>query len=168
MTLTAKDVFVEAAGRGSDASGSEKEREDLLKIVQVFGKEMIERIEDGDAPGIFATARVFRAGRSLGVGVVLTLGDRAVVGWMKGFLKRPTTEVVPFASIESVDLRKKQVSGWAQPVPCVFVAAEEDWELMCSPDVPQEAPLYQLLCASLDGRLSSEQWPSDGSLPVVR
>jgi hypothetical protein len=168
VTLTAKDVFVEAAARGSDASGSEKERADLLKIVQVFGKELVERIEDGDEPGILVTARVFRAGRSVGVGPVLTLGNRMVVGWMKGILKRPTSEVVPFSSIASADLRKKQVSGWAQPVPCVFVAAEEDWELMCSPDVPSEAPLYELLCASLDGRLTPEQWPADGSAPAVR
>lgn len=159
--LMAQDVLVEAAARGADAAGSDQERADLLKILPAFKDSLLEEVRDGDFPGILAGAYVFRAGKRLGAGLVLTLQGRAVICWMKGLLKRPTAEVVPLASISSVELGHKRVTGKAKPAPTILVEATERWELLCSPDVPAEAPLYGLLVGLLDGSVNPEQWPLD-------
>jgi hypothetical protein len=157
--LTAQDVLVEAAVRGADAAGSDQERADLLKIMPAFKDSLLGEVRDGDFPGLLAAVYVVRAGKKLGAGLVLALQGRAVICWMKGFLKRPTAEVVPLASISSVELGRRRVPGNAKPVPAIFVEAVESWELICSPDVPAEAPLYGLLVGLLDGSVNPEQWP---------
>lgn len=151
--------------RGAEAARSDQERADLLKILRVFKDSLLVEIRDGDFPGILAGTYVFRGGKRLGVGVVLTLQGRAVISWMKGFLKRPMTEVVPLASIDSVELGQKRVTGKAEPAPTIFLEATESWELICSPDVPAEAPLYGLLLGLLDGSVNPEQLPVDAPEP---
>lgn len=37
------------------------------------------------------------------------------------------------------------------------VTAAEQWELLCSPDVPKDAPLYGMLAGLLDGSLTPDQ-----------
>lgn len=149
---------MEAAARGADAANSDQERADLLKILPAFKDSLLEEVRDGDFPGILAGTYVFRAGKKLGAGMVLTLQGRAVICWMKGFLKRPIAEVVPLTSISSVELGHRRVTGKAKPAPAIFIKAAESWELLCSPDVPAEAPLYGLLVGLLDGSVNPEQW----------
>ena len=159
-TLTARDVLVEAGVRGADAAGSDQERADLLKILPAFKDSLLEEIRDGDFPGILAKTYVFREGRKLGGGMVLTLQERAVICWMKR-LKRPAAEVVPLASISSVELGHRRVTGKAKPAEAIVVEAAERWELLFSPDVPAEAPLYGLLMGLLDGSVNPKHWPVD-------
>lgn len=148
---------MEAAARGAEAANSDQERADLLKILPAFKDSLLEEVHDGDFPGILAGVYVVRAGKKLGAGLVLALQERAVICWMKGFLKRPTAEVVTLASISSVELGHRRVPGKAKPVPAIFVEAAENWELLFSPDVPTEAPLYGLLVRLLDGSINPEQ-----------
>lgn len=157
--LSAEDVLVEAGARGAGAAGSDKEREDLLRLIRVFKDSLLAEIRDDDFPGILAGTYVFRAGKQLGIGLILTLQGRAVICWMKGFLKRPVAEVVPLASIGSVELGHRRVTGKAKPVPAIFLEAAESWELLCSPDVPDEAPLYGMVLGLLDGSINPERIP---------
>ena len=151
----------DGGGTGIAASESPVEREDILKILQVFKANLLAEIRAGDVAGILAPTYLYRDGKRLGGGLVLTLGDRAVIGWMRGIFKRPTTEIVPLTAIDAVQRATKVVGGKAEPMPAILVTAGDDWEMLQSPDVPAQAPLYELLSRLLDGSLHADELPID-------
>lgn len=158
--MTGQDVLVTAAERGVGASESEVEGSDILKVLRVFKGELLGEVREGDVAGVLAPAYLFRGGKHLGGGLALALQDRVVFGWLRGILKRPTIAVVPLASISSVESTTKAVGGHAPPMPTIAVSAGEDWELVQSPDVPAEAPLYDILHRLLDGNLRADELPA--------
>jgi hypothetical protein len=162
--MAAQEVLVDAAERGFAASGSEKERKDLIKTLPVFKTALLAQIRDDDVAGVMALSYTLRDGKDLGGGVVLTLGDRALIGWMKGLLKKPVVEAVLFSSITSVEQGVRPPGGRIRSEhPILMVEAESRWEILYSPDVPAEAPLYGLLADLLAGRQKADQLPPLGS-----
>lgn len=108
-----------------------------------------------------ALSYALRDGKDLGGGVVLTLGDRVLIGWMKGLLRKPVVEAVPFSSIEQ---GVRPPGGRIRSEhPIITVEAESRWEILYSPDVPADAPLYGLLADLLAGRQKADQLPRLGS-----
>jgi hypothetical protein len=156
--MTARqDVLRISAERGMGASRSEAEVKDLVKVVQVFRNELQECIGSDDVPGVLVTAGIMRAGRYLGGGMVLALGDRMVIGWLKGLLKRTTLAVIPYSAIRSVEEAAKVPGQLIKSQHALVVEADETWELFYSPDVPAGAPLYGILRGLLEGRLTTAQ-----------
>jgi len=158
--MTAEDVLATTAEHGVAASGLALENNDVLMLLRIFNKDLLAEIRDDDAPGVMAPTYLFRSGKRLGGGVAAVVGDRALFGWMKGLLKKPTIAVVPLSSITSAKRDVKVVGGHAKPTPVIIVSADEDWELLPSPDVPAEAPLYTILTDLLTGAEIVDEFPA--------
>lgn len=162
--MAAQEVLVDAAERGFAASGSEKEGKDLIKALPIFKTALLAQVRDDDVAGVMALSYTLRDGKDLGGGVVLTLGDRALIGWMKGLLKKPLVEAVLLSSIASVEQGVRSPGGRIRSEhPIITVEAESRWEILYSPDVPADAPLYGLLADLLAGRQKADQLPPLGS-----
>jgi|SRR6188472_658293 len=162
--MAAEEVLLDAAERGYVASGSDKEGKDLIRVLPVYKTALLSRIVDDDVAGVLALSYAFRDGKDLGGGVILTLGDRALIGWMKGLLKKPVVEAVPLSSISSVEQGVRRPGGRIRSEhPIITVEAESKWEILYSPDVPPDAPLYSLLTDLLAGRVKADQLPPPGS-----
>ncbi len=158
--MAADEVLIDAVERGYLASGSEKERQDILKVLSVFKDALLREIRADDMAGVMALCYTLRDGKDLGSGVILTLADRALFAWMKGLLKKPVVEAVPFSSIAGVERGVRAPSGRIRSEhPTITVKAASDWEILCSPDVPDDAPLYGLLVDLLGGRVKVDQLP---------
>lgn len=158
--MAAEDVLITAAERGLFASRSTEAGNNVLGVLKVFNVDLLAQIRDDDVPGIMVPTAMYRGGKWLRGGVVLALQDRALVGWMRGILKKPTVVVLPYASFSSVRRDSKVVSGSAQPMPAIVVTAEEQWEFLCAPEVPEDAPLYDLLTRILAGELAVTDFPA--------
>lgn len=158
---------MDAAERGATASRSDAETKDLLKIVKVFKDALLAKMAEDDVAGIMTSTYVFRDGKPLGAGVVLTLSDRALFGWMKGIFKKPVIETVPLSSITAV---KRGVKASTPRMPkatsALFVKAGQEWEFLCSPYVAADAPLYGMLADLLSGTLKPDQLPSGAPEPA--
>ncbi len=131
--MTVQDILANAAERAADASKSDVERRDILNMVKVFAKTLSAHIRDHDVAGVLVPTYIFRGARPLGAGVVLTLGDRVLMGWMKGLLKKPVVETVPLASITKVEGGTKGPGGrLSKETRVLIITAAEQWELLCS------------------------------------
>jgi hypothetical protein len=162
--MAAEEVLLDAAERGYAASGSDKEGKDLVKVLPVYKTPLLAQILDDDVAGVLALSYTFRDGKDLGGGVILTLGDRALIGWMKGLLKKPVVEAVPLSSIASVKRGVRPPGGRIRSEhPIITIEAESKWEILYSPDVPPDAPLYGLLVSLLTGEVVADQLPPLGS-----
>jgi hypothetical protein len=162
--MGAEEVLLDAAERGYAASGSDKEGKDLFGVLPVYKAALLSQILDDDVAGVLALSYTLRDGKDLGGGVVLALGDRALVGWMKGLLKKPVVEAVPLSSIASVEQGVRPPGGRIRSEhPIISVEAESRWEILYSPDVSPDARLYGLLADLLAGRVKADQLPPLGS-----
>lgn len=159
--MSAQDVLIDSADRGAIASESDVERKDLLQLLRVFKDALLVNIRDGDVPGLLAGTPIFRNGKDLRIGVVLALEDRVLLGWMKGILKKPVIEAIPLSSITSVEhsARPPQANRYQKVTSSLLIKAADDWELLCSPDVSDRAPLYRILVELLSGELKLDQLP---------
>lgn len=157
--MAADQVLIDAVERGYLASGSDKEKQDILNVLRVFKDALLREIRVDDTAGVMALSYTFRDGKDLGSGVVLTLGDRVLFGWMKGLLKKPVVEAVPLSSIAGVERGVKPASRRLRENRTITVKAASEWEMLCSPDVPDDAPLYGLLTDLLSGRVGVDQLP---------
>jgi hypothetical protein len=158
--LTAEDILTDAATRGINAGRSRGFQNDVMMGLKLFGKSLSTNMAQDDVAGVMVTAGVIRGGKMLGSGVVLTLQDRALVGWMQGILKKPFIASIPLSSITSVERTLKPAGGrMARATPSLVVQADEPWELLCSSEVSSEAPLYDMLAGLLDGSLDPKELP---------
>lgn len=161
--MDAQDVLVESAEIGSIASESEVEKKDLLALFKVFAAALLPYLKDDDVPGLLIGTSLFRNGKDLRSAVVLALGDRVLLGWMKGILKKPVVEVVPLSSIMSAErVTPPQAGSFPKVRSSVVIAAEDRWEILCSPDVADEAPMYRILVELLTGELTADRLPALG------
>jgi hypothetical protein len=158
--LTAEDILTDAATRGINAGRSRGFQNDVMMGLRAFGKSLAANMAQDDVAGVMVTAGVIRGGKMLGSGVVLTLQDRVLVGWMQGMLKKPFIATIPLSSISSVERKVKPAGGrMARATPALAVQAADAWELLCSSEVPQDAPLYGMLAGLLGGSLDPKDLP---------
>jgi hypothetical protein len=158
--MAAEEVLIDTVERGYLASGSDKEKKDMLSALRVYKDALLSQIRDDDTAGVMAISYTFRDGKDLGGGLVMALGDRVLFSWMKGLLKKPVVEAVPFSSITSAEHGMRPPRGRIRSEhPTVTVKAVNEWEILCSPDVPAGAPLYGLLADLLGGRVKADRLP---------
>ncbi|HET8861635.1 MAG TPA: hypothetical protein VFM94_00100 [Solirubrobacterales bacterium] len=157
--MAADEVLIDAVERGYLASGSEREREDLFRVLSVFKDALLREIHADDTAGVMALSYTIRDGKNLGAGVILTLDDRVLFGWMKGLLKKPVIEAIPLSSITGVEQGVRPASGRLRENRTITIRAASEWEMICSPDVPDGAPLYGLLTDLLSGKVKADQLP---------
>ncbi|HEY6729724.1 MAG TPA: hypothetical protein VI039_01730 [Solirubrobacterales bacterium] len=152
--MSAEDVLVNAAERGWVAVDSEMEKSAIMDMVKVFKGALLKEIRDDDVAGALAAVLVIRDGDVLGTGVVVVLADRALIGWMKGLLKKPVVEAVPLATITEVTRGVKEPTRRiCNPNRAIFVRAAQDWELLCArTDIPDQ-PVYDLVAGLLGGTI---------------
>jgi hypothetical protein len=132
----------------------------MLNVLRAYKSALLPQIRADDTAGVMALSYTFRDGKDLGGGVVLTLGDRALFAWMKGLLKKVVVEAVPLSSITEVEQGVRAPSGRIRSEhPTITVKAASEWEILYSPDVPADAPLYGVLADLLAGRVKADQLP---------
>ena len=158
--MAADEVLIDAVERGYLASKSEKERNDMLNVLRAYKGALLPQIRPDDTAGVMALSYTFRDGKDLGGGVVLSLDDRVLFAWMKGLLKKVVVEAVPYSTIAEVKQGIRPPTGRIRSEhPTITVKANSEWEILCSPDVPSDAPLYGLLADLLAGRMKTNQLP---------
>lgn len=159
--VSATDVLLDAAELGAVASESNRESRDLLKLLKVFKDVLLANIGDDDSRGLMAGTFLSRNGKDLRTGVVLVLQDRILLGWMKGMLKKPVVEAILLSAVATVERGKKATPGRSRVSESIVVKAGTDtWELLCSPDVAPDAPLYRMVAELIAGEQTMDGLPT--------
>ena len=149
--MEVREVLPETATRSIELSGSKGMQGELVGLIRVFADKLRPVVREGDEPGLMAPAYVLRNGSKLGPGLVLALGDRLVLGWMKGFLKRPTTEVLSLGSIAGVKQSGRGPdSQFGKQLTSLSFQADQEWELLFT-DEPGAARMREALAGLLVG-----------------
>lgn len=133
--MDAGDILSESAVRAVELSTASDAQEEIVGLLKVFSDKLLPAIRDDDVPGLMAPTYLSRDGKLLGPGVVVALRDRAVLGWMKGLLRKPTIEVLPLTEIEEVERDTKPAGGQlSKPLASLRVTGSEKWEFLFTED----------------------------------
>lgn len=159
--MSTEDSIITAVARAAEAGQSNGFQNDLLAMVKVFSQALKSKLGATDDAGLMVAGGLARNGTSLGMGVVLTLQDRILIGWMKGFLRKPVIETVELAAITDVSRAIKPPAGRvAKDAQLIKFRTGEEWELTCSPELPDQAPLFDLFTGILNGSLAPSELPA--------
>jgi len=158
--MDAHEVLLNSMEFGVIAAESPAEEKYFLDMVRIFKNALLAQVREDDTSGLMAGTYIYRNGKDLRGGLVLALGDRVVLGWMKGFLKKPMIEVVPYSTIQSAARSSTPRTKANRRVrSAIVIKAASEWELFCSPDVADEAPLYRILVELLSGKQTTSELP---------
>lgn len=133
--MDAKDILTESALSTIELLDPGDAQQDVLRVLKVFGDKLLPLVHDDDVPGLLAPSYLFCDGKLLGPGVVVALKDRAVLGWMKGLLRKLIIEELPLADIEGVGRDTKPAGGdLGKPLASLRVTSRREWELLFTED----------------------------------
>ncbi len=129
------EVITSSAEKGIELTGSSDAQQTTVGVITAFRDKLLPAVEVDEEPGVLAPTYLLCDGRHLGAGVALVLEDRAILGWMKGLLKRPVIEAVPLARIEAVEPGSKPAGGrLAKPLESIRLKSGKEWELLFTQD----------------------------------
>jgi hypothetical protein len=104
--LDAQQVIFGAAEFTAGTAADERFVRAVENNLKLSGREILKHVRSSDRGGIFTPAHFMIDGKELR-GCVLTLQDRAILAWRSGsFRIRDFSEVVPYASVKNVELRR--------------------------------------------------------------
>jgi len=153
--VSKENVLLSAYSYTANVAGTERFVTLAKGTLQLFGKSLAQRLSPSDQPGLYVPMKVVRGGKEQ-PGAVLTLADRAVVGWSEGILRpKPHTASIQLDSISGVEEVTKPGNVHSVPLPMFYVHAEDEWTFVSHNVYAKDGPdIPQLLVAALLGALT--------------
>lgn len=133
--MDAKDVLTESALSTIELLDPGDAQQDILRVLKVFHDKLLPFVHDDDVPGFLAPSYLFRDGKPFGPGVVVALKDRAILGWMKGLLRKLVVEELPLTDIKETE-RDTRPAGrhLTKPLASLRMTNSREWELLFTED----------------------------------
>lgn len=159
--MTSKEVLTESAASSVELAGSGSQ-EEIIGMLRIFKDKLLPCIREDDMPGLFVPMYIFRGDQQLGAGVILALKDRAILGWMKGLLRKPVITEVSVAGMKVETGTKPKGGGLTKPLASLRLTGREVWELLFAQNAGDVA-LRDALSKFLSGTLPAVDTVSPGS-----